>query len=142
MSTTPERRFGEAADALLEKFEHLWDVRDPELIREIVAADAASYWSGQGKVAGSAYPERWDALVNGIAGDLDFTVTGHAAQEPYLYISWHVRATIAGQSTEYDGVDRFRVNGELADEVYVVFDTDPMRKLLKETQRDSASPSA
>lgn len=64
---------------------------------------------------------------------------GRAAQDPYLFISWHVRATAGGQSVEFDGVDRFRLRGELADEVYVVFDTAPTRQLLATAQPSSGT---
>jgi hypothetical protein len=95
--------FERTADALLRRFERLWHVRDAELIREIVAADATSYWSGLGEIKGSDYPERWHALVNDSVDQLEFRITGHAAQEPYLFISWHVRATAANKSVETTG---------------------------------------
>jgi SnoaL-like domain len=114
---------------LYQRFEQLWATRDPGLISSIVAADGRSYWSGLGAVAGRDYPERWNALVQS-ADALEFTVTGHAAEEPYLFISWHVRATVEDESVEYDGIDRFRLRGDLAEEVYVVFDTAPVRELL------------
>jgi hypothetical protein len=130
---TRTQDFQTAAAALLDRFERLWESRESELIREIVAADAVSHWSGLGAVAGHEYPERWRALVQ-LADDLQFQITGHAAQEPFLFISWHVRATVNGRGAEYDGVDRFRLRGEQADEVYVVFDPGPMRELLKRAQ--------
>ena len=130
-ATKPQEPLGfdAAAAQLYDRFERLWEVRDPGLIADIVAADGQSYWSGQGAVAGRDYPDRWQSLV-GAVDALEFTVTGRAAQDPYLFIGWHVRATVGGQSVEFDGVDRFRLRGELADEVYVVFDTAPMRELL------------
>lgn len=39
-------QFHRAAAGLLARFERLWQLRDPELIREIVAPDAESHWSG------------------------------------------------------------------------------------------------
>jgi NAD(P)-dependent dehydrogenase (short-subunit alcohol dehydrogenase family) len=50
----------------------------------------------------------------------------------------HVRATVGDDSVEYDGVDRFRLRGDLADEVYVVFDTAPMRELLGRTSQPAS----
>lgn len=126
--------FAEAATRLYERFERLWTVRDPSLIADIVAADGQSYWPGGQLVTGCDYPNHWASMVQA-ADALEFTVTGHAADEPYLFISWHVRATVASESVEYDGVDRFRLRGDLADEVYVLFDTAPMRELLGRATR-------
>jgi hypothetical protein len=127
--TAQPQGFDAAAMQLYKRFEQLWATRDPGLISSIVAADGRSYWSGLGAVAGRDYPERWNALVQS-ADALEFTVTGHAAEEPYLFISWHVRATVGDESVEYHGIDRCRLRGDLAEEVYVVFDTAPVRELL------------
>jgi hypothetical protein len=127
--TAQPQGFDAAARQLYKRFEQLWATRDPSLISSIVAADGRSYWYGLGAVAGRDYPERWNSLVQS-ADALEFTVTGHAAGEPYLFISWHVRATVGDESVEYDGIDRFRLRGDLADEVYAVFDTAPVRELL------------
>ena len=56
------------------------------LIAGIVAADGESFWSGQGAVAGRDYPDRWQSLVRAVDA-LEFTVTGRAAEDPYLFIS-------------------------------------------------------
>ena len=130
--------FERAAAQLLDRFERLWAIRDADLIRDIVAPDAVSHWSGLVSIAGHDYPERWRSLVHDLADELEFEVTGHAAQEPYLFISWRARATLGAQSVEYDGVDRFRVRGELADEVYVVFDSAPMSTLLRDARPGGA----
>lgn len=130
--------FDAAAMRLYQRFERLWATRDPSLIAGIVAADGESFWSGQGAVAGRDYPDRWRSLA-AAADVLEFAVTGRAAQEPYLFISWHVRATLGGESVEFDGVDRFRLCGELADEVYVVFDTGSMRQLLRTAPSSSGT---
>jgi len=111
------------------------------LIAGIVAADGESVWSGQDAVGGRDYPGRWQSLVEAV-DVLEFVVTGRAAEDPYLFISWHVRATVGGDSVEFDGVDRFRLRGDSADEVYVVFDTAPMRDLLGRTQHAIGSLAA
>lgn len=131
-------QFHRAAAGLLARFERLWQLRDPELIREIVAPDAESHWSGAGAVRGDQYPERWRALVHDAVDDLDFEITGHAAQEPYLFVSWHARATAGGRSAEWDGVDRFRLRGDIADEVYVVFDTAPVNGLVRAARAEAS----
>jgi hypothetical protein len=122
--------FTAAAEQLYERFERLWATRDASLISAIVAADGQSFWSGQGAVAGRDYPDRWRSLVQ-TPDVLEFSITGRAAEEPYLFVGWHARAVLGGENVEFDGVDRFRLRGELADEVYVVFDTTPMRSLLE-----------
>lgn len=91
--TQRQETFERSAAVLLERFEHLWQVRDAELIREIVLKDAVSHWP-RGTVPG------------------------------------HVRATVGGDSVEFDGIDRFRLRGEQADEVHVVFDPGPIGDLL------------
>lgn len=123
--------FERRAANILELFERLWTDRDASLIREIVAEDAVSHWSGLGEIAGHDYPERWHALVNDSVDELQFTITGRAAQDPYLFISWQVRATKGDRSVTYDGVDRFTIRGARAEVVYVVFDPTPMRDLLQ-----------
>jgi hypothetical protein len=72
---------------------------------------------------------RWNAFVKNQGYSLEFEITGSALQEPFLFISWRARAVADGDAAEWDGVDRFRLKGELADEVYVVFDTAPIRAL-------------
>jgi hypothetical protein len=128
--------FDAAAGHLNQRFKRLWATRDPSLIGGIVAADGESFWSGQGAVAGRDYSDRWQSLVRAVDA-LEFTVTGRAAEDPYLFISWHARGTVGAMSVEFDGVDRFRLRGELADEVYVVFDPAPIREL-----RGTARPSS
>lgn len=123
--------FESAAAGIVERFRHLWVVRDAELIRQIVDPAGVSYWSGTGEVSGIDYPERWKAVVNIPGIQLDFEITGSAAQKPFLYISWRARASAGADKVEWDGVDRFRLKGERADEVYVVFDTAPIRALLQ-----------
>jgi hypothetical protein len=139
LSVDQSVEFEQAAQTLLERFDRLWKVRDSELVREIVADDAVSYWSGLGAIPGSDYPGRWHALVNESGAEVEFEVTGHAAQDPYLFISWHVRVTLGENSVEYDGIDRFRVRGQLADQVYVVFDSAPMTQLFGAAGGDAAA---
>jgi SnoaL-like domain len=122
--------FGTTAAELLAKFRRLWDVRDPAMTLEIVAPDVVARWSGSGIVRGDEYPERWRSLVLETFDDLEFEITGHAAEDPFLFISWHVRATLGDQAAEGDGVDRFHIRGDRVDEVLVVFDTAPMADLL------------
>lgn len=122
--------FEETAAELLATFRRLWDVRDPAITLEIVAPDVVARWSGSGVVRGDEYPERWRSLVLETFDDLEFEITGHAAEEPFLFISWHVRATLGSEAAEGDGVDRFHIRGDRADEVLVIFDTAPMAELL------------
>jgi SnoaL-like domain len=129
--------FEDTAAELLAKFRRLWQLRDPAVTFEIVAPDVVARWSGSGVVRGDEYPERWRSLVIETFDDLEFEITGHAAEDPFLFISWHVRATLGSEAAEGDGVDRFHIRGNRVDEVLVIFDTAPMAELLS---RGSATP--
>ena len=134
-----DRDFEGMARDLLQKFRHLWDVRDPQLIADIVAPEAHSHWSGLGPVAGADYPAQWQSLVE-MPDEVEHVVTGHAATDPYLYISWHVTLRFGEEVVEYDGVDRFTItDGPRASEVYVVFDTAPVRDVMR---RRATSPQS
>jgi hypothetical protein len=74
--------------------------------------------------------ERWRSLVLETFDDLEFEITGHAAEDPFLFISWHVRATVGSEAAEGEGVDRLHIRGDRVDEVLVIFDTAPMAELL------------
>ena len=117
------------ARAMLENFERLWNEMDPGIVEEIVAPDATAFWSGRGLFKGNEYPEQMRVTMESIP-DARMEVTGHAIDPPYLFISWLLRATYAGAPLEIRGIDRFRLRGQLADDVWAIFDTGPMRDQL------------
>src|ERR671936_22927 len=110
------------AQALLENFKRLWNKMDPKIVEEIVAPDARSFWSGRGEFQGSEYPEQMRVTMESVP-DAKMEITGHAIQLPYLFISWVLRCTYLGAPLELRGIDRFRLRGSLADDVWAVFDT-------------------
>lgn len=111
---------------MLDNFERLWRSRDPEIVKEIVAADAVAHWAGLGRFGGREYPEVMRKVMEGLPS-LELEVTGHAAERDLLFISWKARALVDGFAVEWDGIDRFRLDGDLAVEVHAIFDTGPLR---------------
>jgi hypothetical protein len=122
------------AKALLENFKRLWRDMDPRIVEEIVAPDATAFWSGRGTFDGSEYPEQMRVAMQSIL-DAKMDVTTHAIDLPYLYISWILRGTYLGASLEVRGIDRFRLRGALADDVWAIFDTGIMRERLAGLQK-------
>jgi hypothetical protein len=114
------------ARAMLRNFKRLWDEMDPRIVEEIVASDANAFWSSVGQFKGSDYPEQMRQTMSAVP-DAKMQVTGHAIELPYLFISWILRGTFAGSPFELRGIDRFRLRGELAEDVWAIFDTGPMR---------------
>lgn len=110
---------------MLENFKRLWDEMDPRIVEEIVAPDANAFWSSVGQFKGSDYPDQMRQTMSAVP-DAKMDVTGHAIELPFLFISW-LRGTVAGSSLELRGIDRFRLRGELADDVWAIFDTGAMR---------------
>jgi hypothetical protein len=127
----------QAAHAMLENFKRLWGQMEPEIVKEIVAPDATAFWSSVGKFEGSEYPEQMRQTMNAVP-DAKMEVVDHAIEAPYLFISWIMRGTLAGESLELRGIDRFRLRGELADDVWAIFDTSPMRDQLARAAEVSA----
>ena len=129
-SPQAESRASEAdAQAMLANFKRLWDEMDPEIVKEIVAPDATAFWSGAGQFRGSEYPEQMRQTMSAVP-DAKMEVTGHAIELPYLFISWILRGSFADTPLELRGIDRFRLRGGLADDVWAIFDTGPMRENL------------
>lgn len=141
MSTSANSNGG-AAGRLVENFARLWSTKDASIVREIVAADAVAHWSGAGTFSGADYPERMRILMQELLPDVVNVVTGHATDGKYVFISWHARATVGGEPVEWDGIDRFRLRGELADEVYAIFDTGPLQRVVAQAQPYLAARSA
>lgn len=125
----------EAAHALVANFKRLWATKDPELVAEIVAPDAVAYWSGLEPINGTEYVERMRQMMS-LAPDIENEVTGQAVNGDLVFISWRARATVGGQQIECNGIDRFRLRGKLADEVYAVFDTTPLREAAEAAGQD------
>lgn len=125
----------EAALALVANFKRLWATKDPELVAEIVAPDAVAYWSGLEPIDGVEYVERMRQMMN-LAPDIENEVTGQAVDGDLVFISWRARATVGEQQVECNGIDRFRLRGKLADEVYAVFDTTPLREAAEAAGQD------
>jgi hypothetical protein len=117
------------ARALLENFKRLWDEMEPQIVEEIVAPDATAFWSSVGEFKGSDYPEQMRQTMSAVP-DAKMEVTAHAIELPYLFISWILRGTFADAPLEMRGIDRFRLRGGLADDVWAIFDTGPMRDEL------------
>jgi hypothetical protein len=145
MSSTVEETGDEArgtteadAEALLANFKRLWNQMDPRIVEEIVAPDATSFWSGRGGFKGSEYPEQMRTTMESVP-DAEMEVTGHAVQVPYLFISWILRGTYLGAPLELRGIDRFRLRGQLADDVWAIFDTGPMREQLARVGEDKGN---
>jgi pimeloyl-ACP methyl ester carboxylesterase len=124
------------AQAMLENFKRLWDEMDPEIVEDIVAPDATAFWSSAGEFNGSDYPAQMRQTMNAVS-DAKMEVTGHAIELPYLFISWILRGTLAGAALELHGIDRFRLRGRLADDVWAIFDTGPMREQLARAERST-----
>jgi hypothetical protein len=114
------------AEAMLENFRRLWSSHDPEIVREIVAPEAHAYCSGLKPFRGTAYPGQMKNVMETMEG-LELAVTGHAAEGDLLFISWRAKALIGGQPVEWDGIDRFRIEGDLAVDVHAIFDTGVLR---------------
>jgi hypothetical protein len=125
------------ARAMLENFKRLWDEMDPRIVEEIVAPDATAFWSGRGEFKGSEYPGQMRSTMESIP-DADMEVTGHAIQLPYLFISWILRGTYADGALEIRGIDRFRLRGQLADDVWAIFDTGSIRGSARNGASDSS----
>jgi hypothetical protein len=134
MGISPSKSHAEArtateadAEAMLANFRRLWNQMDPRIVEEIVAPDAIAFWSGRGEFKGSEYPEQMRVTMESVP-DAKMEVTCHAIHLPYLFISWILRGTLADEPLELRGIDRFRLRGELADDVWAIFDTGPMRE--------------
>jgi hypothetical protein len=125
------------ARAMLENFKRLWDEMDPRIVEEIVAPDATAFWSGRGEFKGSEYPEQMRVTMESIP-DAKMEVAGHGIQLPHLFISWILRGTVAGAELEIRGIDRFRLRGQLADDVWAIFDTGPIRESARTGASDSS----
>jgi hypothetical protein len=140
MGTSSELGTAETeADArtMLENFKRLWNEMDPRIVEEIVAPDATAFWSGRGEFRGNEYPEQMRVTMESIP-DAEMEVTGHAIQLPYLFISWILHGTYSEAELEIRGIDRFRLRGQLADDVWAIFDTGP----ISESARKGASHSS
>jgi len=128
------------AATLVENFRRLWSEKDPEIVREIVADDAVAHWSGIPTFRGTDYPTQMRRTMTETFPDIDLVVTAHAHEGDYVFISWHARATVSGVRVEWDGIDRFRLRGgALADEVYAIYDTGPMREAARQARRATAA---
>jgi steroid delta-isomerase-like uncharacterized protein len=125
-SLAPPSNRQDAAHALVRNFERLWKTRDPEIVREIVAPTAVAHWSGLGSFGGAEYVERI-AQVMALAPDVENEVTGYAINDDLVFISWRAHGSMFGAPIERHGIDRFRLDGTLAQEVYAIFDTAPLR---------------
>ena len=125
------------ARAILENFKRLWDEMDPRIVEEIVAPDATAFWSGRGEFKGSEYPKQMRVTMESIP-DAKMEITGHGIQLPYLFISWILRGTYADAELEIRGIDRFRLRGQLADDVWAIFDTGPIRESARSGASDSS----
>ena len=123
-----------AYENLVKNFARLWQTKDISIVREIVAHDAVAHWAGTGTFSGAEYPERARVVMHELLPDVVTEVTGHATDGKHVFISWHSRATIAGQPIEWDGINRFRLRGDLADEVVAIYDTAPLTRVFQEAQ--------
>ena len=140
--TTAESQSSKAAaEAMLANFKRLWDSLNPEIVKEMVAPDATAFWSGVGEFRGSDYPEQMQQTMAAVP-DAKMEVVDHAIEMPYLFISWILRGTFAGEAVEINGIDRFRLRGELADNVWAIFDTGPMREQLARGAQGSGQAEA
>jgi hypothetical protein len=118
----------DAATRLVANFERLWQTKDPEIVREIVAPEAIAHWSGLETFRGTDYPDQMRNVMQDLLPDIVLEVTAHAVNGDDVFISWQANASIGGETVEWVGIDRFRLEGDLADEVYAVFDTFPLRE--------------
>ena len=119
-----------AAELMLANFKRLWDTHEPEIVKEMVAPDATAFWSSVGEFSGRDYPEQMRQTMTAVP-DAQMEVVDHAIEMPYLFISWILRGTLAGEPIEIRGIDRFRLRGDLADSAWAIFDTGPMRAQLE-----------
>jgi hypothetical protein len=139
-STQRQETTEEHAKAMLANFRRLWEQMDPRIVEEIVAPDATSFWSGRGPFRGTDYPEQMRFTMESVP-DAKLEVAGHAIDLPYLFISWIIRGTYADAPIELHGIDRFHLRGELADDVWAIFDTGPLRESL-ERGEDQTAPGS
>lgn len=124
----PQDPASAAAERLIANFGRLWQTKDPEVVREMVAPDAEAHWSGVGSFRGTDYPERMRVTMQELVPDIGLRVTASAVRGDTVFVSWRAQATFAGRELEWTGIDRFRLQGELAVEVDAIWDTGPMRE--------------
>jgi SnoaL-like polyketide cyclase len=118
----------DAATTSVADFERLWQTKDLEIVREIVAPEAIANWSGLDPVRGADYPDRMRNVMQDLLPDIVLEATAHAVNGDDVFISWPANASVGGEAVEWVGIDRFRLKGDLADEVYAVFDTFRLRE--------------
>jgi pimeloyl-ACP methyl ester carboxylesterase len=118
----------DAATTSVADFERLWQTKDLEIVREIVAPEAIASWSGLDAFRGADYPDRMRNVMRDLLADIVLEATAHAVNGDDVFISWPANASVGGEAVEWVGIDRFRLKGDLADEVYAVFDTFRLRE--------------
>jgi hypothetical protein len=129
----------EAATKLVANFGRLWRTKDPEIVGEMVAPEAIANWSGLDTFRGTDYPDQMRNVMQDLLPDIVLEVTAHAVNGAYVFISWQANASVGGETVEWVGIDRFRLKGDLADEVYAVFDTFPLREAQARALGQAAS---
>ena len=62
--------------------------------------------------------------------DLELRVTRWAAREDYVLVEWDATATIGGERRQWQGADRFTLEGERGIEGRAYYDSHPIREAL------------
>ena len=122
MTDTPATTLSPEHADFYERFKSFWAAPSGARVPEVIAPHATIHFTGAGTFSGAEYIGVMQGMLDQM-DSLKVTPLDCAGHGDRLYIAWESTAVIGGEPRRWLGVDRFLLEGGMAVEEQVIFDS-------------------